>query len=229
VRFPLGGATACVFPSGEPCTTTAADGSFTLPAYPAAVEAGLLLTAPGHLGLLLPIPAFPSDAGAEFIDLILKIGTFATLLSDADAAFIIEGEGGRYPDPGAGFIEFDVLDIAAGTPLEGASVTPSVAGGVGPVYLDDFGFPDPALTATSSLGVGSILNVPPGDVELTVTRPGYACSIPGGIAVGWVGSVDGFVSSTLAPVVAGANTRVSITCCPDDRLVGDGRFCRTGS
>jgi hypothetical protein len=222
---PLAGATACVFPAGEPCATSDAAGIFTIDAYPAAVEAGVLMTAPGHFGVLLPIIALPSDLGPEIVEPLIQSLFLPVLLRDADAQFLIEFQGGTYPTSTTGFIQFDVFDPTTGLPLEGATVSANVPVGTGPVYLDANSIPDPTLTATSIVGTGSLLNVPPGDVDLTITRPGYSCTTPTGFVLGWVGTPDGFIANTRAPVVVGANTRVFVSCCPNDRLIDGGRSC----
>jgi hypothetical protein len=224
VTLPLPGATICLVPDGE-CTTSGADGSYTIASYPTAEEVGVLITKPGYLGVFLPFPPLPSDLGPSLIEDILNDPGLSTVFSDGDARLTIEFLGGTYPPNGGGYIVFGVLDQAANEPLAGVSVTSSVAAGEGPIYIDPFGGPDPSLDATSSAGLGALLNLPAGDTELTFRKPGYTCSIEGGFILGWIGTVDGIAATTLAHVPPDSFTHIEVGCCPNENITSQGSVC----
>ena len=168
---PLAGASVCIVNHPEIiCTTTAADGTYSLgyPIQPMSGELDLAIkiVAPGHLGKTeLQREHF---AGQSWTSLDYLKTDVAAL------AFATTG-GFTYPSGGTSFIAGAVHASSGGQ--AGATVTLSPETGH-VVYCDANGMLDPALTATSTNGCFVFGNVIPGPYTLTVNAGSATCGDP---------------------------------------------------
>ncbi|MBM4364450.1 MAG: hypothetical protein FJ104_17360, partial [Deltaproteobacteria bacterium] len=117
--------------------------------------------------------------------------------------------------PGNGVLQVATL---AGYSVElsqgGAPATCGVAADAGPCvasYLGTTGIPDPALQASSAIGVGAFGNVPPGEYVLTFSHPDMACTerLP---ESGFAGPTED--SITVAVVEGYITAQVGMVCQP---------------
>jgi hypothetical protein len=200
----LANANTCFVGDGpKACTTTAADGSWTLQAPEPAATTNLaqFATVEGYLGEVY-LAQITVNANGVF-------GAFLSgfdLHDDASAKTLLATNAGfKYPDLNNGFLQLRVLGDNVGT-VSGATATISSPSAAGPVYIGADGTPDPTLTATVTDGFILFGNVPPGMVTITVTAPGRTCTVaPHGqlVAGNWPPSSGG---TGTALIVAGAMT-----------------------
>jgi hypothetical protein len=186
---PLVGARVCIVDRPEiACVTTDANGAYTLtmPAWTAPADIAFNVTAAGYLGftgLVHETPGSVTWLSAELYD-----DTGATQYLTTRAGF-------TYPAAGKAFVQVAVFRQSGGA-AQGLTVTISPPG-VGPVYLDKNGIPDPTLTAITTDGYLLFANLTPGPVEITFSDP--ACT-PAPVATdGWVSSKPNAVAGKTAP------------------------------
>jgi hypothetical protein len=206
-KKPIANLQICLFSpmlSPQPCATTAADGTYTLPGIPASTQVAASIKGGAYYPTLY---LKTTGAADETYDLqAIASGTITLLAAvvnvqaddtKGDIAFIAL-DGNPPPDGGTGPAH-----------NSGIAVALSPSSGSGPFYLAANGIPQMVnqQTVTSTQGVGTYINVDPGVVELTYTPPaGVTCSTP---IAGWPGSTP---SSIKALVAAGYGTAAYMTC-----------------
>lgn len=107
-------------------------------------------------------------------------------------------------DPEKGIIALNVYGGPTAGQLPGATAAISPASGAGPYYFGPDGLPDPALTETSSNSSVTVVNVDPGDIDVTVAHPD--------VTTCW-GFADDEPWPVAAPVFAGTMTLVGTIAC----------------
>ena len=200
VTTPIAGATVCLINLPEPrCTTTDATGMYSvaLPSFAGELDVAINVTAPGHLGFTGLLRE--TSGGVVSYSQI-------PLLDDASAASALDTTrtGFSYPAPGKAFVRFEV------TGAIGAHVQISPASGIGPVYVNASGVPDPELTALTSSGYALFGDLTPGPIEITVT--GVACAarpLRPFTAEGWPATTPGAIAGV---TVASSRTLITAFC-----------------
>ena len=179
--------------SPQPCATTGADGTYSLPGIPASTQVAASLTG----GAYYPSLYLKTTGAADETNDIEAISSGTITLLTA-VVNVQADPTNPPPDGGTGPAHNSGISVA---------LTPS--SGSGPFYLDATGIPQMVnkQSMTSAKGVGAYINVDPGVVELTYTAPaGITCAAP---IAGWPGSTP---SSIKALVVAGYGTAAYMTC-----------------
>jgi hypothetical protein len=184
------GMTYTVWVSGEPvegieccldgttnCDTTNASGMVMLSRVPANSEVGITCSKSGYMTRHRQLTTALANIGtsdAYFPDALLESWAQAagTTLDPTKAFIFVQG---NWVDLSRAGVEF--------------SLTPS--SGVGPIYFDDVGAPDPALTCTSNQSYAFYVNVAPGDYVFSATSTNGCRFFP---PYGW----EGETSDTLA-------------------------------
>ncbi|MEW5847725.1 MAG: hypothetical protein AB2A00_02885 [Myxococcota bacterium] len=203
----LEGVEVCVWEREDlSCVRTDASGSFTLPAPKG--EIGLTFRKDGYVPLLAPIVA--------------KAGAFSsprlTPVELAQQQGAIWDATDPYPFAHTGVVTFNAyLKTAASVRgLDGVTVqlTPDV--GLGPFYLRADGY-DPTLSTTAApLGAAVMMDVPPGEYEVTFTHPYAQCVEQAGL---WETTTPGRFRT---PVVQGFATDVNVYCTSTGRVAASG-------
>jgi hypothetical protein len=161
----IAGAQVCIQDHPEIACGSADDNGDWALAFPdptATENIAISFTAPGYLGELFLEQELVG--ASSYVSLaVLEDSGFAGTYYGSDAGFV-------FPDATHGYLAVRVGDNGSG-----AIATISPAGGT-IVYADGSDVPNPALTATSSLGLILIGGVTPGTVEVTVTEGGSACN-----------------------------------------------------
>jgi hypothetical protein len=205
------GVQVCVNGHSEiPCTSSAADGTFTLAGLPGGANLPITLVKDGYLSVLKPIQMGRTD------NTNTQFPIFMTLASDSvpDAGFAIDQQS-------KGLVNVFVLSTAppadAGPDsglmfslVPGATLSISPTSGNGPEYIDNNNLLDP--TATSTIGVSAMFyNVAAGNYTLTVNAPNFDCE-----AINFPLSADGYPNGTphqvAFPVLAGYVDLVGVLC-----------------
>jgi hypothetical protein len=202
---PLEGVTVCVVvPSGIPCETTDAAGTFTLAKLAPDGDVGVSFTKTGYYGVVLLAHAGATD---------LHLPT-ANLSTDATESAFFQAAGWTYPSADQGVLHVHVQG-AGQTSCDGlGQITLTASTNATPVYektcadANTPGGPDPTLTATTTSGNGDFL-VAPGSVDATSTVSTLLCDVAPFPGWGW--SATG-ASSVRALVVAGHETLVALQC-----------------
>ncbi len=190
--------------SPQPCATTGADGTYSLPGIPASTQVAASLTGGAYYPSLYLKTTGAADETNDIEAISSGTITLLTAVVNVQAdptkgqIAVIALDGNPPPDGGTGPAHNSGISVA---------LTPS--SGSGPFYLDATGIPQMVnkQSMTSAKGVGAYINVDPGVVELTYTAPaGITCAAP---IAGWPGSTP---SSIKALVVAGYGTAAYMTC-----------------
>jgi hypothetical protein len=184
------------------CTTTTADGSYAID-IPNAGDFVVHTQKAGYRDQYIAFQASGTDdvilgsAGDPWRLLDLQTAQGAAKLcggvSDDTTGSVVVAVGDQYPNA--------TKDIA------GASFAISGATAIGPCYNGANGVPDRTLTATSTAGLGSFLNIAPGDVTVSISHATLQCSR----SVGWHTNET---TSVKAHVVAGGMAVVVFVCTP---------------
>ena len=197
---PIVGASVCLLNLPEPrCTTTDATGMYSvaLPSLAGELDVAINVTAPGHLGF----------TGLLRENTLGLIGFSQIPLLDDELALTVlklTAAGFHYPAPGKAFVWFRV------TGATGAQVQISPGSGIGPIYVDGSGVPDPALTAVTSSQYVVFGDLTPGAVKLTVSGVPCAARPLGTFSVdGWPDPSPGTVAGVTA---ASSRTEISAVC-----------------
>lgn len=165
-RSPIPNLDVCVIDHPEiACAKSDANGNFNLKGLPPKTE--LMLSVKG--GNFLPVlrTVITGDANKTVLigGLLHPTSTIAQQLLQALGATLTSTQGELIFDaalpPPTGSLET--------IPIRGASASMTPMSGIGPVYMDPSGLPDPRLHATSFYGRGFYFNVDPGMVEVTLT------------------------------------------------------------
>ncbi len=199
----LAGVDVCVYgQSSAPCTTTDANGSYTL-AVPAGAAVTMSYAKTGYASALYVLSAMAAGTtnatAAIFMSSTSTFDSFQTTAGatpDATKGVILFGGGTLGAAPGSVYHEtFGPYDYYYAS---GYSLTISPAATVGPVYVNTDWSPDPSLMAATTAGWGYI-QAPPGMYTLTYSSPTLNCGM------------------TTATVVAGyVTTYVGVTCTVED-------------
>jgi hypothetical protein len=160
---PIEGAVVCLPDHPEiRCARSDAAGAYTiaLPRFDSSAPFAVTFKAAGHLGRVSPAADWWWPSGVGLVD-------------DAGAQQLATQAGFTYPARGTGFIELRL----GGRPGERAGVTAKLtpSSGIGPIYADEAGRPDPAATSTSASGVVFFGNVAPGAVTIEVNAAERTC------------------------------------------------------
>lgn len=212
--IPIPGAQVCVYQnSAIPCTTTAADGTFTLAGLPGGANLAVTVNKAGYVPTMLAISTARTDMDARSNPIFLNSTSAPTPGLDitmdwANTGQVIAFAIGPAPDGGNSY---------PGDP--GATVAMSPMSGSGPFYENAQGQYVP--TATSFLDFfATYFNVAPGMYTLTYTDPRNDCE---GIAFpfgGWGYPGPQGSHSITFPVVAGYSTGiVGVLCTPSQAIV----------
>jgi hypothetical protein len=175
-KAPIAGAQVCVYSpltSPKACATTGADGTVSLSGVPAGTQEMISATKSGYVSLMQMGTLTAANATLRgtmpTIGAATALGTVVSVEADltnlGHLVFITGAGNGPTPD--------------GGMPNDTAGVTASLspASGKGPFYANTAGVPDTSLTATTTSGFGSFLNLPPGDYDLTFSPPsGKTCT-----------------------------------------------------
>jgi hypothetical protein len=199
--IPIPGAKVCVHEHPEiPCALADVDGRYTLRVpFLATVEPfAVTFAAEGHLGRVMPAGTswWPGGVGLD---------------SDEYTRTFASQAGFTYPAQGTSFIGVRLFARGVPTGLAGATVMLAPGSGKGPIYGDPQGYPDPALTSTSSSGIAYFGNVTPGRVTLTVKAEGRTCEAKGLTGI-WLSSGPNTIS--LPAVADSATDDVPLFCVP---------------
>ncbi len=189
----VAGATICVFEDPSRCTTSAADGTFTLDGVPSA-SSGVVVDASGYATGL-----WAMTASAPRVALAIRPADHATAWARA--------LGTTFDSTSTtGALAFSVVD-GAGDPFVGATVTTTPAGRIG-FFAGPGGGIDGTLTMTASPGGGWVYDLPSGTVGVGVTAPGKTCTRLS--VFGWAPTAAG--ETLAAPVRAGEVSIVRVAC-----------------
>lgn len=184
------GVEVCLLDQAEaPCVTSDNLGQYLLAGVPSNSAVAVRYAKAGFVPTIEPMTTRTDD---------LQVGV--RLISEADAAALAGVLGFTYPLGDTGVLAFEANGL-----YSGATATLDPAGGVGPFYLGDNGVPSATLTATTGWHGGFFVNVPPGEVDVTIAIPGRTCTK----------NVFGWPSTTgtgRATVVAGAVVAVAAEC-----------------
>lgn len=159
---PIVGARICIVGRpDDPCTTSRNDGSYILPIpeWTTEIDLAVNISAAGHIGYTALGHESANGAGAW----MGWAGVSPCLSDDVSAEAELNAAGFSYRG-GYGFVQLYI-----GTPGISASSSPA---GMGPVYLDPSGMPDPTLTGVASNANGGyalIGNLEPGPIEITLS------------------------------------------------------------
>lgn len=150
----LPGVAVCVYERDEiPCTTTDADGVFELAGVPVDEPVAIRFARESFRPALHTI-VVPPDAGG------IRITDYPLLTEALVALFVtMTGIVGFDPALGIGGIEARLGD---GSPATGAAIALVPAAGIGPIYVDAEGIPDPTLTGVDEGGLAAWANLPAG-------------------------------------------------------------------
>jgi hypothetical protein len=196
---PIAGARICVLDRPDiACTTSAADGTFSLAGVPADVPGAIRVDAEAHVSAIIPgvIPA--GLRPTPFIDMIPD----ATL--EAGAAPL----GITYPLGDTGLMTLYARELAGAHPyLAGATMDLETGTATGIFYPGPDESIDPTLTETSTAGWALAANVSVGTVTVRYGPPAMHCDTA---IWGWPRD-DGAID---VPIRAGADTYVLSWCAP---------------
>jgi len=189
----LAGGTVCVVGQSD-CEIADGNGDVTVTVIgkPYDLKLAFAATMAGHLSTV--------ELGRIYLQLDVSVHTVPSdvaLLVDADASNFFTAAGFAYPATSTGFIRATVFDGVTGGAEQGATVTLDGSNNA-PVYLDDNGRPDRALTAIGPGGGVVFGDVPAGPFGITVHVADKACIVQ---SFAWDGS-----GSAGGVVVAGALT-----------------------
>lgn len=186
--LPLSGFKICLLDpivTNLACATTGANGSYALSGVPAEKQVVFTAERSGYfpaLGLTTT-----TKQNSDYYYTVFSTGTVVLLTAaagqtadDTKGQFAIEFLNGA-PAPDGGAADGGSAPMAqAGNKL---SISP--ASGTGPFYLDANGVPSRTLMQSSTHGGVAVLNVDPGDLEVTIIpAPGVTCAA----TAGWPGS-----------------------------------------
>jgi hypothetical protein len=183
---PIANARICIVDRPEiPCATSAADGSYTLsiPAWTTPVDIAFNVTAARHLGSTGLVHEKPGSV----------VWLSHPLYDDAGAAELMNHAGFTYPGGGKGYVLLAMFRGSGGA-AQGLTAT-SAPAGLGPVYLDPVGTPNPALTAVTSNGYALFGGLEPGPIEITVSD---TCVPLPFTTQGWVSAKPHTIAGTTA-------------------------------
>ena len=193
----------CLLNQGDvPCVNTDDDGGYAIsvPGLPIDADIAVTDTRSGYLGNVSLLHETTTQTVWPASMTLLNNSEAITLLA-THAGFTYDNESVSDPSGGTGFIRLRVYDLGF-TPLAGATATLSPPSGMGPIYGDLSGAPDPSLALTTSSGVMMFGNIPPGTVTITVTVPAMSCGVRvgGAVAFGdWLPLQAGTISAVTVP------------------------------
>jgi len=183
----IGGVEVCVEEHDEvPCVTTGDDGTFSLEHAPMDEDLVLTFTKLGYVPALRQV-----TTGAEDYDILAEtvLGSVEDALAQAQQLGVSASAsatlGGLVQffgvTPGDGVLQVATLADYTVTLTDSSGEPASCDVGTGPapcrpVYLDEHGDADPALERATSIGVGAIGMLAPGEYVLTYTHPTLACT-----------------------------------------------------
>jgi hypothetical protein len=158
-----------------PCATTTATGAYALNDVPNEKDVTLGFKKTGYL----------SYAVAHGIHQALN--NYSCHWLPTTARPTLESKIGAALDPSKGMLLVAVTRV-------GATVKLTPAAGIGPVYANAEGWPDPSLTGASTQGWVWFVNLPPGDYQVTATG---ASGTPCPVEKGWKGPSPGTARVTI--------------------------------
>jgi hypothetical protein len=157
---PLAGVAVCLVGT-QKCAQSDVAGNYSIAGLPSSSNVMVTLEKDGYLPLAL-------ELAVKVNDVVLSRG----LLRLADATALAQAAGAVL-DPAKPGLFITVTGRRTGASVVAAMPAP---GGVGPVYENDQGAPDPMRATTGTSGGILYLDVAPGDYDLTLTDPPVTCS-----------------------------------------------------
>jgi hypothetical protein len=219
---PIEGVKVCAM--GHPeiaCTTTAADGTFTLSGLTPGAEVPLTFDKPGYASLIKPIQMGRTDEQSTVPLLMSRtsdrepdLGFPIDLQTLGAVQFFVLSFAGAIPDAGA----TNLFGLSA---VPGVKVSMSPASGKGPYYIDNNN--GIALDAGSTVSFDALyFNVAPGDYTISVDDPNDNCA-----AISFTFASAGYPvlsapHGVAFPVVAGYTDNVGVLCTRNARIVDVG-------
>jgi hypothetical protein len=195
---PIVNALICIVDRSEiPCASSRGDGSYTLnlPAWTTPVDFAFNVKAAGHLGSTGLVHETPGS----------WVWLSDPLYNDDAAAELMDPAGFTYPAGGKAFVLVAMFSGSGGAAV-GLTASISPATGVGPVYLDPTGRPDPTLAAVTSNGYALFGNLEPGPFEITVSA---SCTPVVFQTQGWASAKPNTIAGT---TVADSLTNIVVIC-----------------
>jgi hypothetical protein len=176
--IPVEGVEVCLYHNTQvPCATTLADGSFVLKGLPNKSDSYFVLT--------LKKSGYVPTLTLAYTFEVQTVLNATILYTDAQMKAAADSVGAKFPDDLNGFITFfgttttnNVLGL-----LGGFTATLSPTSGQGPVYTNEQGVLDKALTSASALGTGAYFNVAPAKYTLKFSHPSLNCGSSASVLV----------------------------------------------
>ncbi|MEC8052473.1 MAG: carboxypeptidase regulatory-like domain-containing protein [Myxococcota bacterium] len=189
----LEGVEVCILNTST-CTTTDADGVYSIDGVPAESNISLSVTMPEYLGGVIPVM---TGSEAQTVP-VVSMGS--ELLSELQIGIL---DVPAVAD--AGQIAFSISNGIFGDRINvpGIQVALEPAAGDGPFYTTSSGLPDTELTETSSNGGGVFVNLPAGTYTLRYLNLPEGCTP----MLGW-----GPVEAPSFEIAPGRTTYVRIEC-----------------
>jgi hypothetical protein len=175
-----------------PCATSDAKGVYSIGGLTLTNDFALTYTKTGFVTFIGPYGKGQTDRSYHMN--MLTTGTMS----------LLAGLLGTTAQAGKGHIILSSLSPTAYA--AGTKINLGVTAGEGPYYVSTAGMPDKTLTETTSKGIGTLVNLPPGTYTLTYQNTkGLTCTR----AQGWEGTTAGTLK---VEVVADAMTVVAVIC-----------------
>jgi hypothetical protein len=172
---PLEGVAVCPQACPSACTTTDAQGAYSLPGVAADQEGVLLFTKSGYANVAVVGKSALADIT---YNINMPTEVIAQVFSSA-AGFTWPLAGNAIILAGTG----ETVTVDGGTTtqsLAGSTLELTPAAGKGPIYVNDQQFPDPAETQTSQWGWAGFGDLPPAEYTVKASAPGRTCTRSGG-------------------------------------------------
>jgi hypothetical protein len=166
----VAGAQVCIKDSTL-CATSDSAGVYFIPAVPSGIESALLVTKTNYMNTAVVGVVATTDMTIDVlfpptsIAQIFALAAGFTWPLDQNGVMLAQAFETVNTDAGA------LLDPVAGATF---TITPST-GIVGPVYVSDQNFPEPAATSTSIQGWGGFGDAAVGEYTIKVAKPGRNC------------------------------------------------------
>jgi hypothetical protein len=182
----VGGVKVCVFEHDEvPCATTASSGAYKLCGVPENSEVMISFEKKDYAKALRMLTTRTEDYDvlAETAIGTLELGIAKAMESEVDLGKLDGGVVQFFAaEPANGVLQVALLgDYTAellspdGSVAQCFGVSGLVDTDCAPLYLDETGEPDSALTHATSKGVGAFGNVPEGKYRLRISHPELVC------------------------------------------------------
>jgi hypothetical protein len=165
----------CLLDASVPCDTTDSSGAYLLRDVAANADIALLFTKEGTLSVAYAIKTGDADIELHHGSSEGELASMGEVAATAGFIWPLADTSILYGSTSAG-----VFGYSAG--VDGSTATLSPAAGKGPVYFAESGWPDPALTETTTHGQFLFGDLPAGEYVVSVGHDGRACNLS---SLGW--------------------------------------------